>query len=125
MRRLGIALIVTATMQLSASSWAEAPAMKGWELYSWLEGGELRFALHLGTNRGKSCAEVKNPQTVKTLPELDMALIELARTPGEEIIWEPPDATVLAGACALAYPPPEIVARIHRRIRELGIFELR
>jgi len=31
---------------------------KGYELYSWREGGEWRFTLITGTNRNKSCAEI-------------------------------------------------------------------
>ena len=33
--------------------------MKGYELYAWEEGGELRFTLITGTNRQKSLNEVK------------------------------------------------------------------
>jgi hypothetical protein len=125
MRWLGIALIVAVTvLGLADTCRAQVPAMKGWELYSWAEGGGWRFALHLGTNRTKSCAEIKNPMAAKNLRELDAALAELARTPAESIIWEPPGAAVLAGACDLAYPPPEIAEPLHRRIRSLGLIEL-
>jgi hypothetical protein len=102
----------------------QTAAMKDWELYSWLEAGEWRFSLLLGTNRTKVCTEIKSAVSVKTLAELDAALVELGHTPGQVIIWEAPEAPVINGVCDLAYPPAEIAAAIHRRIKELGIFEL-
>jgi hypothetical protein len=123
LRRLGRCLIVATVMGIAGET--TGGVMKGWELYSWRDGGEWRFALHLGTNRTKSCDEIKDSRAVKTVPELDAAIVELARTPGDEIIWEAPDAAVLRGPCDLAYPPPEIAVRIRERIRQLGLGELR
>jgi hypothetical protein len=48
--------------QTSASDEAPLPAsLKGYELYAWNEGAELRFTLTTGTNRQKTLAEIKTP----------------------------------------------------------------
>ena len=43
---------------------AAGSSMKGYELYSWQEGGQWRFALLVGTNREKSVEEIKSADTV-------------------------------------------------------------
>jgi hypothetical protein len=126
-RHLGVGLIIAIALWFAAgiTAPAAAQAMKGWELYSWREGADWRFAIHLGTNRTKTCDEIKNPKAAHTLAEIETALANLARPPGEEVYWEPPHPAVLAGDCELAYPPSRIVAQIERRVGQLGFIFLR
>jgi hypothetical protein len=117
-------LLLGVAMGFNNSGRAENPALKGWELYSWTEAGEWRFALLLGTNRTKRCAEIKNPNAAKTIFELEAALARLARLPGEQVYWEPPDAANLADDCLRAYPPAEMVTGIKQRIHVLELIDL-
>ena len=125
MIRLGSVLaLCTALAAVNCPAGAQTAAMKGWELYSWSDGGEWRFSLLLGTNRTKRCAEIKSPAATKTLAELGGALATLARPPGEHVFWEPPGAANLADACDLAYPPAEIRVRIAERVHALRFIQL-
>ena len=77
-------------------------SMKGWELYSWRDGRELRFALVVGTNRIKTATEIKRSMVV----DLDKQLAALAN--GEQVFWsapagfELPDATTRQHVVELA-----------------------
>jgi hypothetical protein len=95
-------------------------ATKGMELYSYRNDGEWRFSLMGGTNRFKFCSEIINLRGVLTLEQLELALRRLP--PGEYLSWRGPgDAAFKRDKCDIAYPAPEIVARIRRLSRQLEL----
>jgi hypothetical protein len=111
-----IALILTSP----ASAEIRQLTTKGMELYSYRDNGEWRFALMGGTNRFKFCSEIRNPRGALTLEQLERELRELA--PREYLSWRSPDdAAFKRNKCAVAYPEPEIVARIRRLSRQLEL----
>jgi hypothetical protein len=97
------------------------PAFKGWELYSWLDGTEWRFSLHLGTNRYKFCDEIRNRKGALSLDQVEGELGVLA--PGESLFWEGPGFAggSKIGNCGVAYPPREIIARVRDISDRLGL----
>ena len=93
---------------------------KGMELYSYRDSGEWRFSLMGGTNRFKFCSEVRNPRGALTLEQLERELSRLAAR--EYLSWRgPDDATFSRNKCDVAYPEPEIVARIRQLARRLEL----
>jgi hypothetical protein len=87
--------------------------MKGWELYSWQEGGAWRFSLLVGTNRLKSASEIRSPATrLDGIDALGRALRELA--PGQEVMWGPPWSV----ADGLALPPAGTLEQVRRACDE-------
>jgi hypothetical protein len=61
-------------------------SMKGFELYSWVEGGERCFALLQGTNRRKTDAEITaKPTKLVGVAALKQALKKLAK--GQSVMW--------------------------------------
>jgi hypothetical protein len=95
-------------------------ASKGWELYSYRDNGEWRFSLMLGTNRFKFCSEIRNPRAALTLEQLES---KLSRIAAREYLswWAPDDAAFKRDKCDVAYPEPEIVARIRKLSRQLEL----
>jgi hypothetical protein len=95
-------------------------ATKGWELYSYRDNGEWRFSLLFGTDRFKFCSEIRNPRSAKTLEQLEHALRRIA---AREYLswWGPDDAAFKRDNCGVAYPEPEIVARIRQLSRRLEL----
>ncbi len=99
-------------------------SMKGYELYSWQEGGEWRFTLITGTNRTKTYDEIVAPENIQsesgwvelTAAGADGILPILARLPrGESVFW-------IAGRVeGFALPPADMVSRIQAQCRELGL----
>ena len=51
-----------AASQPTATSFPES--MKGYELYSWQDGGQWKFSLLIGTNREKTLEEIKSADVV-------------------------------------------------------------
>jgi hypothetical protein len=95
-------------------------ASKGWELYSYRDNGDWRFSLMIGTNRFKFCSEVRNPRGALTLEQLERALRRLAAR--EYLSWRgPDDAAFSRNKCGVAYPEPEIVARVRQLSRRLEL----
>jgi len=95
-------------------------ATKSWELYSYRDNGEWRFSLMIGTNRFKFCSEVRKPRGALTLWQLENKLSRLA--PREYLSWRgPDDAAFKQDNCGVAYPEPEIVARIRQVGRRLEL----
>lgn len=61
-------------------------AMKGYELYSWTEGGEWYFSLLVGTNRLKTRQEVTaETAAVKGIEAIERSLARLSK--GEQVFW--------------------------------------
>ena len=97
-------------------------SMKGYELYSWQDGTDWRFALLEGTNRLKTLDEIKSPAvTLNDVAALDRTLGTLAS--GEQVFWEAAswiDHTS-SPAGSIALPPAELRAGVAARCQELGI----
>jgi hypothetical protein len=113
---VAIALILASP----ASAQIRQLTTKGMELYSYRDNGEWRFALLGGTNRFKFCSEIRNPRGALTLAQLESELRQLA--PREYLSWRgPDDAAFSREKCDVAYPEPEIVARIRQLGRRLEL----
>jgi hypothetical protein len=114
------AAAITLILASPASAQIRQPATKGMELYSYQDNGEWRFALMGGTNRFKFCGEIRNPRAALTLEQLESKLRQLA--PREYLSWwGPDDAAFKRNECDVAYPEPEVVARIRRLARQLEL----
>ncbi len=66
-------------------------SMKGWELYSWQEGGSWHFSVLTGTNRLKTLAEVKSEANTSgvhliTVEGIDLLKQVLGKFPENEYI---------------------------------------
>ena len=104
-----------------ASAQMGEQSFKGWEIYSYRDNGGWQFSLLGGTNRFKFCSEVRSARGALTLEGLERALRRLAAR--EYVSWRgPDDAAFKRDKCDVAYPEPEIVARIRQlgRQRELN-----
>ncbi|MCK9356079.1 MAG: hypothetical protein M0R22_02860 [Dehalococcoidia bacterium] len=104
-------------------------SMKGYELYSWQDGGEWRFALMTGTNRNKTAEEVLSPESGVSsdgwvhlnVVGVDAVKAALSRVPeGEYVSWlaDPRDAQ--SGA-AFGLPPESMVDAIEEQARQSGL----
>ncbi len=91
---------------------AAGSSMKGYELYSWQEGGQWRFALLVGTNREKSVEEIKSADTVLVSVEaLKSALGKIA--PGQYVTWSARET--------LPFPPDDIVNQVEQVCKDKGL----
>ncbi|MGZ6316433.1 MAG: hypothetical protein ACXWNQ_04165 [Anaerolineales bacterium] len=88
-----------------ATTQAAGSSMKGYELYSWQEGGQWKFAMLVGTNREKSVEEIKSADTVLVSVEaLRSALGKIAA--GQYVTWSARET--------LPFPPDEIVKQVEQ-----------
>ena len=108
------------------------PSMKGYELYSWKAGRELRFTLITGTNRLKTMAELTSRDnsveddwvkvTVRSVSALKDALDLLPS--GTHVVWwgarDLPCGSILSRT-TLELPPGPLVDEVKARSSELGI----
>ncbi len=100
----GSAVQPTAT-QLSES-------MKGYELYSWQDGGQWRFSLLVRTNREKTLDEIKSTDTV--LLGVDALKSALEKVPsGQYITWSSKET--------LSFPPDDIVKQVEKVSEDKGL----
>jgi hypothetical protein len=106
--RVPLAYLLALTLLTCAH--ADERAFKGWELYSWVDGAEWRFALLVGTNRIKFCDEIKSPKGALTLEQAAQALDGLADL--EWVSWIEPGERLAQDACPLALPPPAMIERL-------------
>jgi hypothetical protein len=87
-------------------------SMKGYELYSWQDGNQWKFSLLIGTNREKSLAEIKSPDTALT--GLDALTSALKRVPsGQYVTWSSKDT--------LAFPPDDIIQKVKEVCKAQGL----
>lgn len=118
-----IVLLTSILLLCGSSAHSEGPAklrsFKGWELYSWKDAQDWRFSLLIGTNRLKSCEEVKNDKATKSLAQLEETLDKLA--PAEWITWSFSPGPNLSGPCELAKPPQTIIEQIESRCKRLDL----
>ena len=110
--------VIALALVLACSEGADRPkgqpklAFKGYELYSWQNAGEWRFALVPGTNRLKDWSELNAAAT--TEGEVQRAIAKLPR--GERVSWCP--HRVEGSGPSLEEPPPhrvELLLDIARR----------
>ena len=89
-----------------------AESMKGYELYSWQEGGQWKFSIMVGTNREKSLEEIKSAETVFSgVEELTSALERMPE--GQYVTWSSKET--------LPFPPEEIIEQVEKICEELGL----
>ncbi len=103
-------------------------SLKGYELYSWQENGDWRFALLTGTNRNKTAEEVLSPESIVS-PEgwvhiratgVDGINAVLSRVPaGEFVSWlsgpGSPDNSVFS------LPPEPVVEAVREHALDCGL----
>jgi len=96
--------------QPTATPFAES--MKGYELYSWQEGGQWKFSVLIGTNREKTLDEIKSADVV--LSGVDALTTTLEKIPtGQYITWSSRET--------LAFPPDDIRSRVEQVCKDKGL----
>ena len=89
-------------------------SMKGYELYSWQEDGDWRFALVAGTNRQKTYEEITEPGVVSlTTGALEFKLDSLPA--GELVFWSADRVP------KTLMPSHDIVEQVTGYCRQLGL----
>lgn len=89
-----------------------AESMKGYELYSWQEGGRWKFSLLVGTNREKTLDEIQSADAaLDGVDALRSALQAISQ--GQTITW--------SAKGPLALPPEEIVQQVEQVCRDRGL----
>ena len=86
--------------------------MKGYELYSWQQGGQWYFSVLIGTNREKTLTEIQSPDT--RLKGLDALVPVLKKIPaGQFITW-----SLRSG---LSFPPDDILNQVVKICKDQGM----
>ena len=99
-----------AAPQQTATPFPES--MKGYELYSWQDGGQWKFSLMIGTNRMKTLEEIKSADVLLTgVDELTSILKNIPS--GQYITWSSRET--------LAFPPEEIRNQVETTCQEAGL----
>lgn len=89
-----------------------AESMKGYELYSWQEGGQWKFSLLIGTNREKTLDEIKSADVV--LSGVDALTSTLEKIPtGQYITWSSKET--------LSFPPEDIRSQVEQVCKDKGL----
>jgi hypothetical protein len=101
-------------------------SMKGYELYSWQEGGQWHFTLITGTNRNKNLEEITSGEDKSGedgwvnlhVTGVDALKAVLSRIPtGEYVFWNNGNVILKEGSVnPLAFPPEDII----KEIKEYG-----
>ena len=87
-------------------------SMKGYEIYSWQEGGRWYFSLLVGTNREKTLEEIRSPDTA--LPGVEGLRPALEALPsGQFVTWVSKDGTV--------FPPEDVIDQVRQICTERGL----
>jgi hypothetical protein len=89
-----------------------AESMKGYELYSWQEGGTWKFSLLVGTNREKRLEEIKSTDAIFSGVDALMAALE-QMPEGQYITWSSRET--------LSFPPEEIIEQVEKICEEQGL----
>src|ERR1044071_60244 len=99
-----------AAAQPTATSLPES--MKGYELYSWQDGGQWKFSLLVGTNREKTLEEIKSADMV--LSGVDELTSVLDKIPaGQYITW--------SSRATLSFPPEDIRSQVEQACKGQGL----
>lgn len=87
-------------------------SMKGYELYSWQEGGQWTFSLLTGTNRQKTLEEIQSTDTA--LSDVEALIDRLENVPsGQFVTWSSGES--------LSFPPESVVQKIEKVCSERGL----
>lgn len=87
-------------------------SMKGYELYSWQEGGHWKFSVLVGTNREKTLEEIKSADVV--LSSVDELTSTLEKIPdGQYISWSSRET--------LSFPPDDILRQVKQVCEDKGL----
>ena len=98
------------TPQPTATTFAES--MKGYELYSWQDGGQWKFSVLIGTNREKTLDEIKSADVV--LSGVGALTSTLEKIPaGQSITWSSRET--------LSFPPEDIRSQIEQACKDKGL----
>src|SRR4026209_757051 len=96
--------------QPTATPFAES--MKGYELYSWRDGGQWKFSLLVGTNREKNLEEIKSADIV--LSGVDPLTSTLEKIPsGQYMTWSSRET--------LSFPTDEIRSQVEQVCKDQGV----
>lgn len=99
-----------AASQPTATPFPES--MKGYELYSWQDGGQWKFSLLVGTNREKTLEEIKSADVL--LSDVDELTATLKKIPsGQYITWSSREA--------LSFPPDDIRSQVEQVCKDKGL----
>ena len=99
-----------AASQPTATSFPES--MKGYELYSWQEGGQWKFSVLIGTNREKTLDEIKSADVA--LSGVEALTSTLEKIPaGQYITWSSRET--------LSFPPEEIRNQVEKVCKDKGL----
>jgi hypothetical protein len=87
-------------------------SMKGYELYSWQDGGQWKFSLLVGTNREKTLEEIKSAEVV--LSSVDALKSKLEEIPaGQYVTWSLRDT--------LSFPPDDMIKQVEQTCQDEGL----
>ncbi len=116
---VAVALLTAVTVFAGGCGGSPEPpktSMKGWELYSWQEGGQWYFSLLEGTNRAKTIAEIHAADTrLDGIDGLEPALQGIAAD--ELVTWWSP--TWAEGT--VSPPPADMVDQVRRICEKQGL----
>ncbi|MGE5464291.1 MAG: hypothetical protein ACM3PS_13105 [Syntrophothermus sp.] len=105
-------LLSSCRSEIQPSATLPAESMKGYELYSWQDGGQWKFSLLVGTNREKTLDEIQSTDTVLDgVDALRSALEGLSS--GQTVTWSARDS--------LSLPPDEILQQVEQICRDQGL----
>jgi hypothetical protein len=98
------------TAQPTATPFAES--MKGYELYSWQDGGQWKFSVLMGTNREKTLDEIKSADVVLTGVYALTSTLKKIPT-GQYITWSSRET--------LSLPPDDIRSQVEQVCKDKGL----
>lgn len=99
-----------ATSEPEATPFPES--MKGYELYSWQDGGQWRFSILVGTNREKTLDEIKSADVVLSGVDELKSTLELIPM-GQYITWSSRET--------LSFPPEDLLKQVEQTCDEKGL----
>ena len=99
-----------AASQPTATSFPES--MKGYELYSWQDGGQWKFSLLIGTNREKTLEEIKSADVALSGVEALSSTLEKIPA-GQYITWSSRET--------LSFPPDDIRNQVEQICNDQGL----
>ena len=108
----GISLTACGAAETQPAATPFPESMKGYELYSWQEGGKWKFSLLVGTNREKTLEEIQSAEVVVTGVEALTATLKQIPA-GQYVTWSARES--------LALPPADILKQVEQICEEQGL----